>query len=126
MRVLCSLGFAGCCALCFKVGVRYLFGHLIVDDEGMRIWPPGFGFSFRWDELERWKIAVVDPGGEGESVQLEMTLHSSWWRRRWDASFTENLEFNRLVSELRRHVPDRESSDMVEDLVEHWESAGRK
>src|SRR5262249_41168616 len=77
MRVLCSLAFAGCCALCFRVGIRYMFGHLIVDDEGMRVWPPGFGFSFRWDELERWKIVVVDPGGEGESVQIEMTLHSS-------------------------------------------------
>jgi hypothetical protein len=114
LRVVTALGFAGCGALFFRAGVRYLFGHLVVDDEGVRVWPPGFGFSCRWDDLERWEVAKSDPGGEGEELVLELTLRTSRWPRRWHASFTGEQEFSRLVEEVRRRAPDRESSESVE------------
>src|SRR5262249_32597004 len=113
LRVLTALGFAACGALFFRAGVRYLFGHLVVDEEGVRVWPLGFGFSCRWDDLARWEVATVDAGGEGEELVIEMNLRASRWPRRWHATFTGEPAFSRLVGELRRRAPDRESGAPV-------------
>jgi hypothetical protein len=108
-RGLLTVSFTCSGILFLRTGARYLWGHLLVDEQGIRIRPMAFGWSFRWSELKRWRIAVLEGGGEGETVFIEMNLWSSRWPRRWDASFTSKPDFERLVQQMRRYAPDRES-----------------
>jgi hypothetical protein len=98
-------------------GVRNLVGYLIIDEEGVRFRPPGFGPSCPWESIDRWRIATSPKEADGTDAEREpclvISLRDGGRRCRLPASFAYSPGFDQLVKEFRDHAGSREDIELA-------------
>jgi hypothetical protein len=112
-----ALGLATLGVVTLYHGARDLAGQLIVDDEGVRVWPPCFGPRLSWESIARWRVETSPNEAQGTDEEREpclvISLRGRWLSRRLPASVADSPGFDQLVKEFRRQAGSREELDLA-------------
>jgi hypothetical protein len=103
------------------------FGRVTIDERGVRKAPFLFFFGSRfdlaWSDITGWATvgAALASLGSEQLVSRTLELHTAKGIHFADASGTE---FDAMVEEVRRRLPDKETKSILEQMQTHRERWG--